>query len=66
MTQDLQLPPTHRVQFRQLKNDIKSRLDAGYSITAIWKALKDSGQISMSYSQFCRHIQAAFPERQEN
>ncbi len=62
MTGELQLTPTHRVQFLELKDQIKSHLDQGYTMTTIWKGLTESGRISMSYSQFCRHIQAAFPK----
>jgi hypothetical protein len=55
---ELKLTPTHKVQFLQLKDYVKSQLDMGYSFTSIWKGLKEAGRISMSYSQFCRHIAA--------
>jgi hypothetical protein len=36
-------------------------IELGYSFSSIWESLKNSGEITMSYSQFCRYIEAEIP-----
>lgn len=58
---ELHLPPTHRSQFFQLREHVKKHIELGYSFSSIWESLKNSGEITMSYSQFCRYIEVEIP-----
>ena len=45
------------VAFLAVRADIKTALDAGYSMTTIWEHMRDIGKLKCSYETFRIHVQ---------
>ena len=46
---------THRVAFLAVRDLVEGALKRGYTMTRIWRGLRDEGQLSMAYSTFLAH-----------
>ncbi len=47
---------TARVVFLAIRDDVKSAIDAGYSLTTIWEHMHETGRVSTTYETFRRHV----------
>lgn len=45
----------NRAIFILMRHEIRSAMDRGYSVLAIWQILRDEGQISFGYQAFRRY-----------
>lgn len=60
----------HVIAFLAVKEDVKSALDAGYSMKTIWEYMQETGRIATRYETFTLHVKryiknAPAPVRQE-
>ncbi|EBM5962846.1 DNA-processing protein [Salmonella enterica] len=47
---------TARVVFLAIRDDVKSAIDAGYSLTTIWEHMHETGRVTTTYETFRRHV----------
>ncbi len=46
----------HVIAFLAVKEDVKSALDAGYSMKTIWEYMQETGRIATRYETFTLHV----------
>jgi len=46
----------HVIAFLAVKEDVKSALDAGYSMKTIWEYMQEAGRIATRYETFTLHV----------
>jgi hypothetical protein len=58
--------PAHinRAQFLLLRGDVSRALDDGWSVLAIYNALREEGKIEFSYQAFRRYVRTLIRDRQ--
>lgn len=54
---------TARVVFLAIRDDVKSAIDAGYSLTTIWEHMHETGRVSTTYETFRRHVKRYIREQ---
>jgi hypothetical protein len=54
--EDASRPDRNIVAFLAVREEVREAVDAGYSITAIWKNMRADGRIAASYETFRRHM----------
>lgn len=57
-------PNSARVVFLALRDDVKSAIDAGYSMVTIWEHMYETGRVTTTYETFRRHVKRYIHERQ--
>lgn len=58
--------PSHinRAQFLLIRVDVRRALDDGWSVLAIYNALREEGKIEFSYQAFRRYVKTLIREQQ--
>ncbi|MGF6776035.1 TraK family protein [Paraburkholderia sp. GAS334] len=50
--------PANRAAFLSVRDDVQRAIDDGWSVLAIYKALRDEGAVSFGYQAFRRYVRA--------
>ncbi|MGF6983445.1 hypothetical protein QFZ99_002922 [Paraburkholderia atlantica] len=55
----------NRAVFLEIRDEVQSAIEDGWSVLAIYSALRHEGVVSFGYQAFRRYVKALIVERQE-
>ncbi|EIX7312117.1 TraK family protein [Escherichia coli] len=54
---------TARVVFLAIRDDVRTAMEAGYSLTTIWEHMHETGRVTTTYETFRRHVKRYIREQ---